>query len=64
MGGGGEGGVETPCGGRGGWWWSCSEVELVPAHSEDQEGRGGLRRAAGGNVRERAEVFCPTRTRL
>jgi len=27
-------------------------------------GPGGLRRATGGNVRERAEVFCPTRTQL
>lgn len=35
------------------------EVAVIPT-----SWRKGMRRVAGGNARERAEVFCPTRTRL
>lgn len=59
--GGGEGGVGTPRGGKG---WMVVVLLGGSAGSGAFRGPGGLRRAAGGNVRERAEVFCPTRTRL
>lgn len=60
--GGGEGGVGTPrAGGRG---WMVVVLLGGSAGSSAFRGPGGLRRAAGGNTRERAEVFCPTRPRL
>lgn len=53
------------------WRWSRNQrrkrvVVLLcgNAGSDAFQGPGGLRRIAGGNARERAEVFCPTRTRL
>lgn len=47
--GGGEGGIEAA---GGGWWrWSCSEVELVPTRSVDQEGRGGPQEVTRGRGR-------------
>lgn len=55
------GGGEDGVGGRrwwivvvAGWRWRWFQPR----------GERGMRRVAGGNARERAEVFCPTRTRL